>query len=90
MLPKGLAKAKSLARPRVGTMDLGIWFATTLEFIWNSCKNSLVESLRSKRSRKCSKTIREKPLIQRCSNQMKVDLKKYKEKIQVQILLGML
>jgi hypothetical protein len=24
MLPKGLAKAKSLARPRVGTMDLGI------------------------------------------------------------------
>jgi hypothetical protein len=24
MLPKGLAKAKSLATPKVGTMDLGI------------------------------------------------------------------
>ncbi len=78
MPPKGLAKAKSLVAPKTRTMGMGIWFITTWEHTWNNCGKVLVETSRSKRSCKCSKTIHEKPLIERCDDRMKVDLKESK------------
>jgi hypothetical protein len=79
MLLKGLAKAKSLAMSRILVMDLEIWPISTREYIWKSCEKPLVESLRSKRSRKCSKTIFKRPLVEWCDDWMKTDLKKSKE-----------
>jgi hypothetical protein len=60
-------------------MDLKIRLATTWGFIWKRCVKLLVESSRSKRSQKCSKTIPKRPIAKRWDYQMKVDFKKSKE-----------
>jgi hypothetical protein len=79
MLLKGLAKAKSLAMLRTRAMDLEIWSKSTREYIWKSCEKPLVESLRSKRSHKCSKIIFKGSPIEWCDNWMKTDLRKSRE-----------
>jgi hypothetical protein len=79
MLLKGLVKAKNLATSRTCVMDLEIWPISIGGYTWKSCGKLLVESLRSKRSHKCSKTIFKGSPVEWCDNRMKTDLKKSKE-----------
>lgn len=79
MFLKGLAEAKSLAMSKTSAMDFEIWPISTREYTWKSCGKLLVESWKSKKSHKCSKTISKGPPVEWCNDWMKIELKKSKE-----------
>jgi hypothetical protein len=55
ILPKGLVMAKRRAMPRIGVIWGGMWPFAIWKQSWNNWGNPLVEFLKCKQSRKCSK-----------------------------------
>jgi hypothetical protein len=73
---EGLVMAKRQVIPRICAIWRGMWPCEICEQSWNKCENPLVESFGWNQFWRCSKTILERPLTNKCDMYWNANLKK--------------
>ncbi len=79
--PKGLVMVKRQATPKTCAIWGGMQPCAIWKQSWNNLMNPLAKSSGWKQSRRCSKTILERPPIDKCNMSWNVNLKELEESL---------